>query len=140
MPADPSLLAGGDSCCCHCFRVSPEIWLEWGSLPPNLCSSLLSFVIAEASPIRNGDRRVLLPRCPSRPRFGKQNLPPNLCSRCRLQPPFPLPPRLVVAPVGCSPRPDVSPLYHQAAHILVPAPSETCWFRGMSVGGSFRRV
>ena len=23
---------------------------------------------------------------------------------------------------------------------LVPAPSETCWFRGMSVGGSFRRV
>ena len=22
----------------------------------------------------------------------------------------------------------------------VPAPSETCWFRGMSVGGSFRRV
>ena len=26
-----------------------------------------------------------------------------------------------------------------AAH-LVPAPSETCWFRGMSVGGSFRRV
>ena len=25
-------------------------------------------------------------------------------------------------------------------HNLVPAPSETCWFRGMSVGGSFRRV
>ena len=24
--------------------------------------------------------------------------------------------------------------------LLVPAPSETCWFRGMSVGGSFRRV
>ena len=23
---------------------------------------------------------------------------------------------------------------------IVPAPSETCWFRGMSVGGSFRRV
>ena len=23
---------------------------------------------------------------------------------------------------------------------LVPAPSETCWFRGMSVGGSFRRM
>ena len=27
-----------------------------------------------------------------------------------------------------------------AARRLVPAPSETCWFRGMSVGGSFRRV
>ncbi|CAN0185221.1 unnamed protein product [Ascophyllum nodosum] len=24
--------------------------------------------------------------------------------------------------------------------LIVPAPSETCWFRGMSVGGSFRRV
>ena len=28
---------------------------------------------------------------------------------------------------------------HHYIH-LVPAPSETCWFRGMSVGGSFRRV
>ena len=31
------------------------------------------------------------------------------------------------------------PLLWSTIH-LVPAPSETCWFRGMSVGGSFRRV
>ena len=29
---------------------------------------------------------------------------------------------------------------HRLQYHLVPAPSETCWFRGMSVGGSFRRV
>ena len=34
------------------------------------------------------------------------------------------------------------PILQMVSHvfILVPAPSETCWFRGMSVGGSFRRV
>ena len=30
--------------------------------------------------------------------------------------------------------------YILSSYHLVPAPSETCWFRGMSVGGSFRRV
>ena len=31
---------------------------------------------------------------------------------------FPLPPRIVVAPVDCSPRPDVPPSYHRAALLL----------------------
>ena len=81
--------------------------LEWGSLHPNLCSSLLSLVAAELSPIRNGELRLVMLRGPFRPWFEKQNLPPYLCSRCRLQPHFPFPPRLVVAPVGCAPRLDV---------------------------------
>ena len=34
---------------------------------------------------------------------------------------------------------DIDGIIHRHSR-LVPAPSETCWFRGMSVGGSFRRV
>ena len=96
------------------FSSSPQSLLEWGSFPPNLCSSLLSLVVAETSPIRNGEQRLVMLRGPSQSRFKKQNLPPDLCSRCRLQPPFPLPPKRVVAPVGCAPRPDASPSYHRA--------------------------
>ena len=96
------------------FSGSPRSLLEWGSLLPNLCSSLLSLV-AETSPIRNGERRLVMLRGPSQPRFEKQNVHPDLCSRCRLQPPFPLPQKLVVASMDCAPRPDVSPPYHRAS-------------------------
>ena len=36
--------------------------------------------------------------------------------------------------------PGFQPLSPPPSCTIVPAPSETCWFRGMSVGGSFRRV
>ena len=41
----------------------------------------------------------------SQPRFEKRNLPPDLCSKCRLPP----------SPAGCALRPDVSPPCHRAA-------------------------
>ena len=44
----------------------------------------------------------------------------------------------LAAGVGSQVRPLLQELC--SALLLVPAPSETCWFRGMSVGGSFRRV
>ena len=38
----------------------PRSLLGWGSLPPNLCSSLLSLDVAETSPNPNGERRLVM--------------------------------------------------------------------------------
>ena len=51
----------------------------------------------------------------SQPWSEKRNFSPDLSSKCRLQPPFPLSPKLLVAPTGCAPRPDVSSSCHRAA-------------------------
>ena len=41
---------------------------------------------------------------------------------------------------GCGTQASFGVAGTKTAEYIVPAPSETCWFRGMSVGGSFRRV
>ena len=115
MPTDRSLLAEGDSCCCYCFRAPREVCLN-GVVSPPICALRccpLMLPKHRQSKMASGD--FVMPRDPSRPRFEKQNITPYLCPRYCLQPPFPLPPKLVVAPVDCVPRADVSPSYHRAA-------------------------
>ena len=122
MLADRSLPADGDLlCCCGCIRVPPEVCSNGVISPPicifcycitvPCCQSIVSSLTVPTS---------TLVRWRSRPRpwFGNYNLPPHPYPRCRLQTYFPLPPRLVVAPVGWSPRPDIPSSYHRAALFL----------------------
>ena len=57
-------------------------------------------------------------------------------SRVRRRRPFMKPPYVI----GSVPSLSGHAIAYRWRSLIVPAPSETCWFRGMSMGGSFRRV
>ena len=114
MPADRSLLAGGDSCCCCCW-VSPEVCFS-GVISPLICASYYHLFLLPVNRQRettSGDLKCF--RVLSDLGSKRKKISPDLCSRGRLQPPFPLSPKLVIAPGGCAPRPNVSPSYRPAA-------------------------
>ena len=114
MLADLSLLAGGDSCYCSCIRVLREVCLNGLVFPPICALRGRPFLLPE-----NHHFEMVIGEFDGSWSISTSvweiNLPPHPCSGCRVQPPLPFPPRLVVAPVGCSPRLNVPSLHHRVA-------------------------
>ena len=86
-----------------------------GCPPPYLCVLLSPLAVAGRSAARNRERRLVMFRGPSQPLLGKRNLPLDPRAKGHPRPTRSLPPKLVVTPVGCAPRPDVSSSCHWAA-------------------------
>ena len=86
------------------FPGSPRSLLEWGSIPLYLYFLLSPLAVAGRSVVsRNVERRLMMFRGPSQPRFEKQLFPPDPRTKCRSQPPCSLSPKRVVAPSSCAP-------------------------------------
>ena len=119
MLVDRSLLTGDDLRCCGCIRVSPEVCLN-GVISPPICAFCCCLLLPEYRQFERtiGELYCLVDGPDLDLGLGNTISPPIRARSAVLQPYFSLPPRLVVAPVGWSPRPDVPPSYHRAALFL----------------------